>query len=65
MQLLAFLQDTLISGEISQRGGVHQEVDIPAQLFLNAMALREVVIRYRIELVEELREEALTAAQEN
>jgi lysine 6-dehydrogenase len=55
----------LIGGEISKRGGVRQEVDVPAQLFLNEMALREVVIHYRIEAVEELREEAYAAAQEN
>ncbi len=55
----------LISGEISKRGGVRQEVDIPAQLFLNEMALREVVIHYRIESVEKLREEVLAAAQGN
>ncbi len=55
----------LIGGEISKRGGVRQELDIPAQLFLQEMASREVVIRYRIESVEELREEALAAAQEN
>lgn len=55
----------LIGSEISQRGAVRQEVDIPAQLFLHEMALRDVVIRYRIESVEELREEALAATQEN
>ena len=32
----------LIGGEISKRGGVRQEIDIPAQLFLKEMALREV-----------------------
>src|ERR1039458_2179131 len=41
----------LIGGEISKRGTVRQEVDIPAQLFLNEMALRDVVISYRIESV--------------
>ena len=55
----------LIGGEISKRGVVRQEVDIPAQLFLNEMALRDVVIGYRIESVEELREEAMAAAREN
>ena len=55
----------LIGGEISTRGGVRQEVDIPAQLFLNEMALCDVVISYRIESVQELREQALAAAQEN
>jgi saccharopine dehydrogenase-like NADP-dependent oxidoreductase len=55
----------LIGGEISQRGVVRQEVNIPAQLFLNEMALRDVVISYRIESVQELREEVLATAQEN
>ncbi len=55
----------LVSGEICKRGAVRQEVDIPVQLFLNEMALRDVVISYRIESVEELCEEALAAAQEN
>ncbi len=55
----------LVSGEICKRGAVRQEVEIPAQLFLNEMALRDVVISYRIESVEELCEEALAAAQEN
>ena len=32
----------LIGGEISKRGGVRQEIDIPAQLFLDEMASREV-----------------------
>jgi hypothetical protein len=44
---------------------VRQEVDVPAQLFLNEMALRGVVISYRIESVQELPEEVLAAAQEN
>src|SRR5664279_3694768 len=55
----------LIGGEISKRGAVRQEVDIPAQLFLNEMALRDVVISYRIESVQEFREGVLAAAQEN
>jgi saccharopine dehydrogenase-like NADP-dependent oxidoreductase len=55
----------LIGGGISQRGAVRQEVDVPAQLFLNEMALRGVVISYRIESVQELPEEVLAAAQEN
>ena len=55
----------LIAGEISKRGAVRQEVDVPAQLFLSEMALRDVTIRYRIESVQELREEVLAAAREN
>jgi lysine 6-dehydrogenase len=56
----------LISGQIAKRGGIHQEIDVPAQLFLNEMAHRGVAINYRIESVEEFHEEALAAAaQEN
>ncbi len=56
----------LIGGDIAKRGGVRQEVDVPAQLFLNEMAQRNVVISYRIESVQELREEVFAAAgQEN
>ena len=50
---------------ISKGGAVRQEGDVPAQLFLNEMALRGVVISYRIESVQELPEEVLAAAQEN
>ncbi len=56
----------LIAGDITKRGGVRQEVDVPAQLFLNKMAQRNVAISYRIESVQELREEVFAAAgQEN
>jgi len=55
----------LIGGQITKRGGIHQEVDVPAQMFLNEMTRRGVAINYRIESVEELREEAFAAAQEN
>ncbi len=36
----------LASGAISKRGGVYQETDVPAQEFLDAMAVRGVEIRY-------------------
>jgi lysine 6-dehydrogenase len=56
----------LIGGKISKRGGVHQEIDVPAQLFLNEMTRRGIAINYRIETVQEFRQEALAAAaQEN
>jgi hypothetical protein len=55
----------LIGGEISKRGSVRQEIDIPAQLFLNEVALRGVSIRYRIEYIESAGEEVLAAAQES
>ncbi len=39
----------LSMAEIAKRGGVRQEVDVPAQLFLNEMAQRGITINYRIE----------------
>ena len=55
----------LIGGEISRRGSIRQEIDVPAQLFLNQMALRNVVINYRIESAQPLREVAMAATQES
>jgi lysine 6-dehydrogenase len=55
----------LISGEITKRGGVHQETDVPAQLFLNEMGRREVVIHYRIESAEEFLQTLAATAEEN
>lgn len=56
----------LVGGQISKRGGIHQEVDVPAQLFLQEMAQREVAINYRIESLQESRQETLAhAAQEH
>jgi saccharopine dehydrogenase-like NADP-dependent oxidoreductase len=39
----------MIDGQIAKRGGVRQEIDVPAQLFLNAMAQRGITINYSIE----------------
>lgn len=50
----------LIDGRVSKRGGVRQELDIPAQPFLNEMAQRGIAINYRIESSQESR--ALAAA---
>ena len=56
----------LIDGQITKRGGIHQEIDVPAQLFLNEMTRRGVAINYRIETAQEFLQEALAAAaQEN
>jgi lysine 6-dehydrogenase len=56
----------LIRGDIAKRGGIRQETDVPAQLFLNEMARRQVLINYRIESTQELLPEALAAtAEEN
>ncbi len=56
----------LIGEKIAKRGGIHQEIDVPAQLFLNEMTQRGIAINYRIETVQEFRQEALAAAaQEN
>lgn len=51
----------LMGGEISKRGGIRQEIDVPAQLFLSEMAQRGLHINYRIEQVQECREVALAA----
>ncbi len=56
----------MMIGDICKRGGIHQEIDVPAQLFLNEMARRQVAINYRIESVQEFAQEVLAAAaQEN
>ena len=55
----------LIGGEIAKRGGIRQETDVPAQLFLNEMARREVVINYRIETKQEFQEALAATAGEN
>jgi lysine 6-dehydrogenase len=56
----------LIAGQITKRGGIHQEIDVPAQLFLSEMTRRGIAIHYRIETAQEFHEEALAvAAQEN
>jgi lysine 6-dehydrogenase len=39
----------LIGGEIPKHGGIRQETDVPAQLFLNEVARRDLLIHYRIE----------------
>jgi len=52
----------LVGGQIGKRGGIRQEIDIPAQVFLNEMARRGIAINYRIESAQELREETLAAA---
>jgi len=36
----------LASGEISKRGGIRQELDVPAEAFLNAMHARGIQIGY-------------------
>ena len=53
----------LIAGEISKRGVIRQELDIPAQLFLNEMAVRGVGIGYRIETKQELCHEVMADVQ--
>lgn len=52
----------LIDGRVSKRGGVRQEVDVPAQLFLNEMALRGITINYRIQSADDARQTAVAAA---
>jgi len=53
----------LIAGEISKRGVIRQELDIPAQLFLNEMAVRGVGIGYCIETKQELCHEVMADVQ--
>jgi len=55
----------LVGGQITKRGGIRQEIDVPAQLFLNEMARRGVNINYRIETAQPLPELAMAATQEN
>ena len=50
----------LVDGQVTKRGGVRQELDVPAQSFLNEMAQRGIAINYRIESSQESR--ALAAA---
>lgn len=51
----------LIDGRVSKRGGVRQEVDVPAQLFLNEMAQRGITINYRIQSADDARQAAMAA----
>ena len=55
----------LIDGQISKRGGVRQEIDVPAQAFLNEMAQRGITINYRIASAEKSRSAAFAAVQES
>jgi saccharopine dehydrogenase-like NADP-dependent oxidoreductase len=47
----AIVVQMMASGEISKRGAVLQERDVPAQLFLDAMAARGIDIAYDEKLV--------------
>lgn len=49
----------LTSGDIAKRGGIRQEIDVPAQLFLSEMERRGIRISYRIESAQQLQEEAM------
>ena len=56
----------MVDGRIAKRGGVRQEIDVPAELFLEEMAKRGIVIDYRTGSVKDLRPAALAATvQEN
>lgn len=54
----------MIAGQVAKRGGVRQEIDVPAQPFLNEMAQRGIAINYRIQSAQDSRALAATA-QEN
>lgn len=55
----------LIDGQITKRGGVRQEIDVPAQPFLNEMARRGITINYRIESAQDSPAALAATAQEN
>ena len=40
------LTQMLASGEIAKRGGIRQELDVPAEAFLGAMKARGIEINY-------------------
>lgn len=52
----------LVGDEIVKRGGIRQEIDVPAQRFLSEMERRGICLNYRIESAQEIHEEALAAA---
>jgi lysine 6-dehydrogenase len=52
----------MAGGEITKRGGIRQEIDVPAQLFLNEMAQRGIVIHYRMESAQQSHTTAIAAA---
>jgi lysine 6-dehydrogenase len=49
----------LTSGDIAKRGGIRQEIDVPAQLFLSEMERRGIRISYRIESAQQVHEDAM------
>lgn len=55
----------MIDGQVSKRGGVRQEIDVPAQPFLNEMAQRGITINYRIQSTQESRAALAATAQES
>jgi lysine 6-dehydrogenase len=62
----AIVLQMLVAGQINKRGGVRQEIDVPAQIFLDEMERRGIAIRYRIESPKESGRKAMAAvAEEN
>jgi lysine 6-dehydrogenase len=55
----------MIDGQVAKRGGVRQEIDVPAQPFLNEMAQRGITINYRIESAQDSRAALAATAQES
>lgn len=55
----------MVDGQVAKHGGVRQEIDVPAQLFLNEMAQRGITINYRIESAQDSRAALAAAAQES
>ena len=54
----------LISGAIGKRGGIRQEADVPAERFLNEMALRNVIIDYSVQSGPQFPQQVLAGVQE-
>jgi len=55
----------MIDGQVAKRGGVRQEIDVPAQPFLNEMAQRGITINYRIKSAQDSRAALAATAQES
>ncbi len=60
----AVVLQMMAGGQITRRGVIRQEVDVPAQLFLDAMAQRKITLDYRINSTTAARGEVGLAAKE-
>jgi lysine 6-dehydrogenase len=55
----------MIDGQVAKRGGIRQEIDVPAQPFLNEMAQRGITINYRIHSAQDSQAALAATAQES